>query len=68
MRAEFALGEAGGFSVRLNGRIIYPIQVAEKGAVWMKLRATGRPGHGSMHPGRAESPVNDDRPGRFALA
>ena len=48
VRAEFALGEAGGFSVRLNGRIIYPIQVAEKGAVWMKLRATGRPGHGSM--------------------
>jgi acetylornithine deacetylase/succinyl-diaminopimelate desuccinylase-like protein len=48
VRAEFALGEAGGFSVRLNGRIIYPIQVAEKGAVWMKLRANGRPGHGSM--------------------
>jgi acetylornithine deacetylase/succinyl-diaminopimelate desuccinylase-like protein len=48
VRAEFALGEAGGFSVRMNGRVIYPIQVAEKGAVWMKLRATGRPGHGSM--------------------
>jgi acetylornithine deacetylase/succinyl-diaminopimelate desuccinylase-like protein len=48
VRAEFALGEAGGFSVRLNGRVIYPIQVAEKGCVWMKLRATGRPGHGSM--------------------
>jgi len=48
VRAEYALGEAGGFSVRLNGRVIYPIQVAEKGAVWMKLRATGRPGHGSM--------------------
>jgi acetylornithine deacetylase/succinyl-diaminopimelate desuccinylase-like protein len=48
VRAEYALGEAGGFSVRMNGRVIYPIQVAEKGAVWMKLRATGRPGHGSM--------------------
>jgi acetylornithine deacetylase/succinyl-diaminopimelate desuccinylase-like protein len=48
VRAEFALGEAGGFTVYLNGRVIYPIQVAEKGAVWMKLRATGRPGHGSM--------------------
>jgi acetylornithine deacetylase/succinyl-diaminopimelate desuccinylase-like protein len=48
VRAEFALGEAGGFSVRMNGRVFYPIQVAEKGAVWMKLRATGRPGHGSM--------------------
>jgi acetylornithine deacetylase/succinyl-diaminopimelate desuccinylase-like protein len=48
VRAEYALGEAGGFSVRMNGRVLYPIQVAEKGAVWMKLRATGRPGHGSM--------------------
>ncbi|HEX4456613.1 MAG TPA: M20/M25/M40 family metallo-hydrolase [Polyangia bacterium] len=48
VRAEFSLGEAGGFSVRMNGRVIYPIQVAEKGTVWMKLRATGRPGHGSM--------------------
>jgi acetylornithine deacetylase/succinyl-diaminopimelate desuccinylase-like protein len=48
VRAEYALGESGGFSVRMNGRVIYPIQVAEKGAVWMKLRATGRPGHGSL--------------------
>jgi acetylornithine deacetylase/succinyl-diaminopimelate desuccinylase-like protein len=48
VRAEYALGEAGGFSVRMNGRVIYPIQVAEKGAVWMKLRTSGRPGHGSM--------------------
>src|SRR6185312_12708500 len=36
VRAEYALGEAGGFSVRINGRVLYPIQVAEKGAVWMK--------------------------------
>jgi len=48
VRAEFALGELGGFSVRMNGRIIYPIMVAEKGTVWMKLRASGRPGHGSI--------------------
>jgi acetylornithine deacetylase/succinyl-diaminopimelate desuccinylase-like protein len=48
VRAEFAIGELGGFSVRMNGRIIYPIMVAEKGTVWMKLRATGRPGHGSV--------------------
>ncbi len=48
VRAEYALGEVGGFSVRMSGRVIYPIMVAEKGTVWMKLRATGRPGHGSM--------------------
>ncbi len=48
VRAEFALGELGGFSVRMSGRVIYPIMVAEKGTVWMRLRATGRPGHGSV--------------------
>jgi acetylornithine deacetylase/succinyl-diaminopimelate desuccinylase-like protein len=48
VKAEFALGEAGGFNVFVNGQTIFPIQIAEKGAVWMKLRATGRPGHGSM--------------------
>jgi acetylornithine deacetylase/succinyl-diaminopimelate desuccinylase-like protein len=48
VRAEFALGELGGFTIRMNGRVIYPIMVAEKGTVWMRLRATGRPGHGSV--------------------
>ena len=48
VRAEFALGEAGAFTVWLNGKPIYPIQVAEKGVVWMKLRARGQPGHGSL--------------------
>lgn len=48
VRAEFALGEAGAFTVYLNGRAVYPVQVAEKGVVWMRLRATGNPGHGSL--------------------
>jgi acetylornithine deacetylase/succinyl-diaminopimelate desuccinylase-like protein len=48
IRAEFALGEAGGFTVHMNGAVIYPVQVAEKGAVWMKLKMRGRPGHGSL--------------------
>ncbi len=38
----------GGFSARLGGRTIYPIQVAEKGCVWLKLRVRGNPGHGSL--------------------
>jgi len=48
VRAEYAVGEAGGFTLHLGGRVIYPVQVAEKGAVWMTLRAQGTPGHGSM--------------------
>jgi len=48
VKAEFALGEAGAFTVHIGGKAIYPIQVAEKGTVWMKLRAVGKPGHGSL--------------------
>jgi acetylornithine deacetylase/succinyl-diaminopimelate desuccinylase-like protein len=48
VRAEYALGEVGGFCVRLNGRVLYPIMVAEKGTVWMKLSAKGQAGHGSL--------------------
>ena len=48
VRAEYALGEAGAFTIYLNDKILYPIQVAEKGAVWMKMRVHGSPGHGSQ--------------------
>ena len=48
LRAEFGLSEVGGFNVSLAGISVYVIQVAEKGACWLKVRARGRPGHGSM--------------------
>ncbi|MSP58966.1 MAG: M20/M25/M40 family metallo-hydrolase [Myxococcales bacterium] len=48
VRAEYALGENGGFTIHLGGRAIYPVQIAEKGVVWMKLKARGTPGHGSL--------------------
>jgi acetylornithine deacetylase/succinyl-diaminopimelate desuccinylase-like protein len=48
VRAEYALGETAGFTVHLGGRAFYPVMVAEKGVVWMKLRARGSPGHGSL--------------------
>ena len=48
-----AVGEVGGFSLtvpRRDGgeRRLYLIETAEKGLHWMRLRARGRPGHGSM--------------------
>jgi acetylornithine deacetylase/succinyl-diaminopimelate desuccinylase-like protein len=44
-----AISEVGGFSVSLDeSRRLYLIQTAEKGINWLRLRATGRPGHGSM--------------------
>ncbi|GAB2862511.1 M20/M25/M40 family metallo-hydrolase [Nocardioides pacificus] len=43
-----AVGEVGGFSATVRGRRIYLIEAAEKGMAWMRLRARGRAGHGSM--------------------
>lgn len=48
LRAEFALSEIGGYNMDFAGRQVYLIQVAEKGTCWLKLRARGRPGHGSI--------------------
>ncbi len=44
-----AISEVGGFSVSLDERArLYLIQTAEKGLAWLRLRASGSPGHGSM--------------------
>jgi acetylornithine deacetylase/succinyl-diaminopimelate desuccinylase-like protein len=44
-----AVGEVGGFSLTLDeDRRVYLIETAEKGIAWMRLRARGRPGHGSF--------------------
>jgi acetylornithine deacetylase/succinyl-diaminopimelate desuccinylase-like protein len=61
VKAEFALGEVGGFTVRINGAVLYPIMTAEKGAVWMKLRVKGAPGHGSL-------PKGDNAVGKLGAA
>ncbi len=44
-----AIGEVGGFSYTVNDDLrLYLVQTAEKGMDWLRLRANGRPGHGSM--------------------
>ncbi|MBI2061260.1 MAG: M20/M25/M40 family metallo-hydrolase [Nitrospirae bacterium] len=48
IEAEYSLSEVGGFTLYLGQRIFYPIQVAERGICWMKIRTKGDPGHGSM--------------------
>jgi len=43
------VGEVGGFSFTVNNDLrLYTVQTAEKGLEWMRLRASGRAGHGSM--------------------
>jgi len=48
VRAEFALGEVGGFPVWVGQRPFIPVMVAEKGTAWLRMTCTGEPGHGSM--------------------
>ena len=48
LRAEFGLTELGGYNMEFAGAPVYPIQVAEKGTVWLKVRAHGRPAHASQ--------------------
>src|SRR5947209_4529545 len=44
-----AISEVGGFSVTLDESTrMYLVQTAEKGINWLRLKASGRPGHGSM--------------------
>lgn len=48
VRAEYGLGEVGGATVWIGDRPVYPVQVAEKGLAWLRLRARGEGGHGSI--------------------
>ncbi|HCT80458.1 MAG TPA: hypothetical protein DGT23_28625 [Micromonosporaceae bacterium] len=44
-----AIGEVGGFSYSVSNDLrLYLIQTAEKGIDWLRVHATGRPGHGSF--------------------
>jgi acetylornithine deacetylase/succinyl-diaminopimelate desuccinylase-like protein len=45
---EYVINEVGGFTVHHEGRRFYPVQVAEKGVVWLRLSVSGRPGHSSL--------------------
>ncbi|MGI8700515.1 MAG: M20/M25/M40 family metallo-hydrolase [Nocardioidaceae bacterium] len=43
-----AIGEVGGFSTTVAGKRLYLVETAEKGMAWLRLRAHGTAGHGSM--------------------
>ena len=50
-----AVGEVGGWSATVADRRLYLLQTGEKGMAWMRLRATGTAGHGSMR--QPDNPV-----------
>jgi acetylornithine deacetylase/succinyl-diaminopimelate desuccinylase-like protein len=61
IKAEYALGEVGGFSMEVGNRRVYPVMTGEKGVVRLKARARGQGGHGSM-------PVKDNAISKLGLA
>ncbi len=48
VRAEYGLSETGGQTLYLDSKKFYPVMCAEKGTCWLKVRARGKPGHGSV--------------------
>jgi len=48
IKADFAVNEGADQPVQKNGKIIYFLQVGEKGTAWCTLRARGKSGHGSI--------------------
>ena len=50
LEAEYVINEGGGGITELFGveRPVFTVAVSEKGPVWLRLVAEGRPGHGSM--------------------
>ena len=55
VRAEYALGEVGGFWLHIGGVTYMPIMTAEKGQVHLRLRAKGTSGHASIP--RSDNPI-----------
>ena len=56
IRADYVINEGGGLAIPIEGKNIYTIQTAEKGILWFKIKAKGRPGHGSV-PGTADNAI-----------
>lgn len=48
VKAEFCLTELGGMAIPMAKATIIPVQVAERGFEWFKIRVKGTSGHGSI--------------------
>src|SRR5271157_86566 len=54
IQADYVLNEGGGLSMDIDGKHMFTINTAEKGILWLKIKAGGTPGHGSI-PGAADN-------------
>jgi acetylornithine deacetylase/succinyl-diaminopimelate desuccinylase-like protein len=56
VQADYVINEGGGLAMPVNGKNVYTVQTAEKGILWLRIRAKGTPGHGSK-PGIADNAI-----------
>lgn len=56
VRADYVINEGGGLAAPIEGKNFYTIQTAEKGILWLRIKAKGTPGHGSI-PGIADNAI-----------
>jgi acetylornithine deacetylase/succinyl-diaminopimelate desuccinylase-like protein len=56
VRADYVINEGGGQAIPMDGKNVFTVQTAEKGILWFKVKAKGRPGHGSV-PGAADNAI-----------
>jgi acetylornithine deacetylase/succinyl-diaminopimelate desuccinylase-like protein len=52
----YVLNEGGGLAIPQKNGNVYPVQTAEKGILWFKIKAKGTPGHGST-PNMADNAI-----------
>jgi len=52
----YVINEGGGLAFPSKNGYVFPIQTAEKGILWLKIKAKGTPGHGST-PNTADNAV-----------
>jgi len=52
----YILNEGGGLAIPQKKGNVYPVQSAEKGILWFKIKAKGTPGHGST-PNTADNAI-----------
>ncbi len=55
IEADIVFNELGGFSMFIEDKEIFPIQIGEKGTAQLKITATGPGGHGSLY--HSDNPI-----------
>jgi acetylornithine deacetylase/succinyl-diaminopimelate desuccinylase-like protein len=54
--ADYVLNEGGGLAISVGNKNVFTVQTAEKGLLWLRVRAKGFPGHGST-PNMADNAI-----------